>query len=453
MQNILLIGAGKTSSYLVKYLSDHSKAEKWEIIVADANVKHAETIVGKLPNCKAVALNVTDESERQQYIKTADVVISLLPSTLHIVVAQDCVKYKKHLLTASYVSPEIKGLHDAAKEAGVLLLNEMGVDPGIDHMSAKALIDSIVEKGGQIDVFKSYCGGLIAPESDDNPWNYKITWNPRKIVLAGQGTAQYLEEDVERFIPAHRVFGQVEKIKIQGEGTYDAYINRDSLKYIAPYGIDKAHTVIRGTLRHKGFCKKWNCLVNLGLTDDSVVIDDATNLTYKEFTESFLPAKMDLDTYLWKNFEIEKGDKEYKALEWIGLMSNDKIGAKYVTPAQILQKLLEKKWKLKAKDKDMIVMYHEVHWSKGKKEHILQSSLEVKGENQTYTAMAKTVGLPLAIATKLVLQNKISAVGVRIPVAKEIYEPVLKELAELGINFKEKEGPKKKSFAANFKLF
>jgi saccharopine dehydrogenase-like NADP-dependent oxidoreductase len=453
MRNILLIGAGKTTPYLVKYLSDHSKTEDWEVTVADANIKQAEAIVGKLPNCKAVSLNVVDENDREPYIKKADIVISSLPSSLHIVVAQDCVKLKKHLLNASYVSPEIKGLHDAAKEAGILFLSEMGVDPGIDHMSAMALINNITGDGGKINVVKSYTGGLIAPESDDNPWNYKITWNPRKIVLAGQGTAHYKNEGVERYIPAHRVFGQIERIKLHNEGVYDAYINRDSLKYRVPYGIEKAHTVIRGTLRHKGFCKKWNCVVNLGLTDDSFIIEDATNLTYKQFAEAFLPAKMDLDAFLWRNFEIEKGSKEYKALDWLGLMSNEKIGMQYVTPAQILQKLIEKKWKLKSKDKDMIVMYHEIHWSKGKKENVLQSSLEVKGENQTYTAMAKTVGLPLAIATKLILQKKITQVGVRIPVSEEIYQPVLSELEQFGIKFKNKESNKKKGFAANFKLF
>ena len=273
MRNILLIGAGKTTPYLVKYLSDNSKNEDWEVIVADANIKQAESVVGKLPNCKAVGLNVIDEDERAHHIKKADVVISLLPSSLHIVVAEDCVKYKKHLLNASYVSPEIKGLHDAAKDAGILLLNEMGVDPGIDHMSAMALINDIKGDGGEIDVFKSYTGGLIAPESDDNPWNYKITWSPRKIVLAGQGTAHYLNEGVERYIPQHRVFGQVERIKMHNDTAYDAYINRDSLKYRIPYGIQKANTVIRGTLRHKGFCKKWNTIVNLGLTDDTIIIE------------------------------------------------------------------------------------------------------------------------------------------------------------------------------------
>ncbi len=453
MRNILLIGAGKTAPYLVKYLSDHSKKEEWKLTVGDANIKQAEDTVGKLPNCTAVSLNVTDENDREFYIKKADIVISLLPSTFHIIVAQDCVKFKKHLLNASYISPNIKGLDDAAKEAGILFLNEMGVDPGIDHMSAMALIDEIVNDGGQIDVFKSYTGGLIAPESDDNPWSYKITWNPRKIVLAGQGTAHYTNEGIQRYIPQHRVFGQIERVKLHNEIAYDAYINRNSLKYKKPYGIEKAHTIIRGTLRHKGFCKKWNSVVNLGLTDDSIIIEDATNLTYKEFAQAFLPAKMDLNTFLWKNFGIEKGDKEYKALDWLGLMSNDKIGLQYVTPAQILQHLIEKKWKLKAKDKDMIVMYHEIHWSKGKKEQVLQSSLEVKGENQTYTAMAKTVGLPLAIATKLILQQKITTVGVRMPISQEIYKPVLKELEQLGIKFNEKTSNKKKGLVANFKLF
>lgn len=453
MRKILLIGAGKSSSYLVKYLSDHSQAENWQVVVADANKKNAEAITAKLANCIPIAFNATDEKEREQYIKDSDIVISLLPATLHSLIAEDCIKYGKHLVTASYTSPEMKGLSDAAKKADLVFLTEMGLDPGIDHMSAKKLIDSIAEDGGEVTVFKSYCGGLIAPESDDNPWNYKVTWNPRNVVLAGQGTSRYLDEGQIKYVPYSRVFSQIEKIKVPGEGGYDAYVNRDSLKYIDPYGIKNAKTVLRGTLRHKGFCKKWNCLVALGITDDSFVIEDASELTYKQFASSFLPAKVELDAFLWKNFEIEKGDKEYKAIDWLGLLSDEKIGMTYVTPAQILQKLLEKKLKLKPKDKDMIVMYHEIHCKKGKKESIIQSSLEVKGENNQYTAMAKTVGLPLAMATKLILNNKVKSRGVIIPVQKEIYIPVLKELEQYGVKFVEKIGNKKKGFSANFKLF
>lgn len=453
MQNILLIGAGKSSSYLVKYLSDLSVAEDWQVTIADAKGKNAEQVAGKLPNCKAITFNATDEAERAVQIKAADIVISLLPPTLHYIVAKDCIKYKKNLLTASYVTPEIKDLDEAAKDAGVLLLNEMGLDPGIDHMSAKALIDMVQDDGGQVVVFKSYTGGLVAPESDDNPWNYKITWNPRNVVLAGQDTARYLENDTIHYVPAHRIFSQIEKIKVPGEGNYDAYVNRDSLKYIEPYGLKGAKTVIRGTLRHKGFCRKWNCLVTLGITDDTILIEDATNLTYKEFAQSFLPAKMDLDSFLWKNFEIEKADKEYKAIEWLGLMSDEKIGMTYATPAQILQKLLEKKLKLKPKDKDMTVMFHELHCVKGKKEYIINSGLEVKGESQLYTAMAKTVGLPLGIAAKYILAGAITAKGVQIPVLREIYKPVLADLAKFGIVFSEKTNSKKKGFASNFKLF
>lgn len=453
MRKILLIGAGKSSSYLVKYLSDHSQAENWEVIVADADQKHAEAITAKLPNCTPVAFNATDEKEREQYIKESDIVISLLPASLHSLIAYDCLTYGKNLLTASYTSPEIKDLSAAVKDAGLLFLTEMGLDPGIDHMSAKKIIDTVHGEGGTVSVFKSYCGGLVAKESDDNPWNYKISWNPRNVVLAGQGTARYLDGGSMHYLPYHRIFSQIEKIKVPGDETYDAYVNRDSLKYIEPYGIKEAQTVIRGTLRHKGFCKKWNCLVALGVTDDTVVIEDATNLTYRQFVQSFLPSKVSVEDFLWKTFEIEKGDKEYKALDWLDLLSDEKIGGIYITPAQVLQQLLEKKLKLKSKDKDLVVMYHEIQGSKGKKDYIIQSSLIVKGETQVLTAMAKTVGLPLAIAAKLILNNKISLRGVHIPVSKEIYTPVLKELEEYGIIFKEKQTPLKKGFAANFRIF
>lgn len=451
MRKILLIGAGKSSSYLLKYLSDNSQAENWQIIVADANDNNAKAIAGTLPNCTPVTLNATDEKEREQYIKDADIVISLLPASLHILVAQDCVAHRKHLLTASYVSPEIKDLNTAAKSADILLLNEMGLDPGIDHMSAKQLIDEIISDGGKVDIFKSYCGGLVAPESDDNPWNYKISWNPRNVVLAGQNTARYLDNNKVHYIPYSRIFSQIEKIKV-GDAVYDAYANRDSLQYIEPYDIKDVQTILRGTLRHKGFCKKWNCLAALGITDDTVVIENATDLTYRDFVKSFLPSKTDLETFLRKSFGIAKSDKEYKALEWLGLLDDEKIGETFVTPAQVLQKLVEKRLKLKAKDKDMIVMYHEIHFSKGKKEFIVQAGLELKGENQVYTAMAKTVGLPLGIGAKLILNGKINARGVKIPTLKEIYRPVLQELAKFDVKFKEKIS-KKKSLNSGFKLF
>lgn len=437
MKNILVIGAGLSSSYLIKYLLQHAKKENWHVSIADQNKSLAEEKIGKSKNATAIAFDINNKQERQQAIKQSDIVVSLLPPTLHVVAAKDCIEFKKHLVTASYVSAEMQALDKAAKKAGVLLLNEIGLDPGIDHLSAMEMIHNIQAKGGEIISFKSFCGGLIAPEFDNNPWNYKFTWNPRNVVLAGQATAKYLENSLIKFIPPNRIFDQTETVKVDGQGVFESYANRDSLGYITPYGISSAKTVLRGTLRKKGFSKSWNLLVQLGLTDDSYTIQHSETLTYRDLMASFLSGAttQNVEEVFCSFLNISKSSKEYKRVAWLGLFSHDLIGLKTATPAQILQQLLQKKWFLEKTDLDMIVMKHEIVFTVGKKEQKESSTLIVKGEDKTYTAMAKTVGLPMAIATKLILQGKIQAQGVCIPITKEFYEPILKELATLGVSF------------------
>ncbi|MCF8429078.1 MAG: saccharopine dehydrogenase NADP-binding domain-containing protein [Bacteroidia bacterium] len=437
MKKILVIGAGLSSSYLIKYLLANAKKENWQVTIADQSIDLAKQKIGKSKQGIALAFNINNQNEREEAIKNTDLVVSLLPPTLHIIAAHDCIKFKKNLVTASYVTPPMQSLNESALKANVLFLNEIGLDPGIDHLSAMEMIYKIQKDGGNITSFKSFCGGLVAPEFDTNPWNYKFTWNPRNVILAGQATAQYLENGLIKFIPPNRIFEQTETVNITNYGVFEMYVNRDSLSYIEPYGLQNATTVIRGTLRKKGFSQSWNLLVKLGLTDDSFCIHNSAILTYRDLVASFLSGanNSNVEEVFCTFFNITKASKDFKRVKWLGLFSNEIIGMENATPAQILQYLLQQKWLLEKIDLDMIVMKHEIIFELNNKKKKINSTLVVKGEDKTYTAMAKTVGLPMAIACKLILQNKIKAKGVQIPITAEFYEPILVELAKNGIQF------------------
>lgn len=339
-------------------------------------------------------------------------------------------------------------LDEGAKKAGIILLNECGLDPGIDHASAMKVIDRIHEEGGELTLFKSYCGGLVAPEYNDNPWGYKFSWNPRNVILAGQGTSKYIENGNYKYKPYNRLFIETEKIQVRtnkgDELHFEAYANRDSLLYRKVYNIVNIPTMLRGTLRMPGYCKAWNVFVKLGLTDDNCTIEAQNNLSYKQLLESYLPSgKKPIKEKLIDFMGEEMDEETLNKIEWLGILEDKKINFEKhkniaVSPAQLLLDLLEEKWRLKENDKDMVVMQHrfEYNTTQGKNKKIT-SSLIVKGMNQIHTAMAKTVGLPLAIVTKLILQNKIKARGVIIPVVKEIYQPLLEELETFNIMFEE----------------
>jgi saccharopine dehydrogenase (NADP+, L-glutamate forming) len=405
--------------------------------VADFSVDLAKETVGNLENGKAIFFNVTDDNQREDEISDANIVISMLPASMHILVAEDCVRLHKSLVTASYVSKEITALDEKAKKAGVLLLNEIGLDPGIDHMSAMQVIDDIKEKGGELTSFKSYCGGLVHPDYDNNPWNYKFTWNPRNVVLAGQGNARYLEDNQEKFISYTDLFAATEQMTILDAGTFEGYANRDSLSYKSVYGINDISTLFRGTLRKVGFCNAWNIFVQLKMTDDSYTFKHSESYTNREFLNRFLQGNNDLsvEQRLCKQFNLTIDSEDFKKIAWLGMFEDSKVEINDVSPAQILQTILEEKWKLRAVDKDMIVMQHQFEYLKNGEQKKLKSSLVVLGDDPRFTAMAKTVGLPVAIATKLILNGEIKSTGVKIPTTKEIYIPVLKELEENGINF------------------
>jgi saccharopine dehydrogenase-like NADP-dependent oxidoreductase len=434
---IFIIGAGRSASSLIKYLIDQSVENNFKIKVGDRDLSLVQDKIGSSPNATAISFDVFNDKQRVEEINKADIVISMLPASLHFKVAQDCVKYKKNLVTASYVSDEIKSLDEEAKKNSVLLLNEIGLDPGIDHMSAMKVIDEIKAKGGSLKSFKSYCGGLVAPEYDTNPWKYKFTWNPRNVVLAGQGTAQYIEKGKYKYIPYGQLFKRTDSLNVLDYGEFEAYANRDSLSYREIYNLENIPTLLRGTLRRPGYGEAWDLFIQMGLTDDSFKMD-VTGMTYKDFFLSFLDeTSSTISDYLKNHFNVT--DTVISKIEWLGFFDNTKIDLESATPAEVLQKLLESKWLLEEDDKDMIVMQHQFIYELYGAEHELHSSFVTLGEDQTYTGMAKTVGLPVGIATKLILKGIIKGEGVKVPVEKDIYNPVLNELENHGIEFVEEE--------------
>lgn len=443
MRTILIIGAGKSTAYLVQYLLQKSEVEQLRIILADKNSAYAEKLINQHPNGQAIAFDVFDKQQREKEIKKADIVVSMLPARFHIEVAKDCLRLSKNMVTASYVSNEMQALHKDAEAKGLLFLNEMGVDPGIDHMSAMAVIDRIKASGGEMLLFESFTGGLVAPESDDNLWNYKFTWNPRNVVTAGQGgAAKFLQEGKFKYIPYHRLFRRTEFLEVDGYGRFEAYANRDSLKYQNIYGLDAIQTLYRGTIRRVGFGKAWQIFIMLGMTDDSYTIEDSEHMSYRDFVNSFLPYSHSdsVELKLRHQLKIDQDDIIWEKLEELDLFNhNKKVELKNATPAQILQKILMDSWTLKQEDKDMIVMYHKFGYELNGKKYQIDATMVCKGDNQTYTAMAKTVGLPVAIGTLKLLNNEFNLKGVQIPIKKAIYKPILNELEDFDIIFKEKQ--------------
>lgn len=439
MQTVLIAGAGKSSSSLITYMLQHAR-QQWKVIVMDA---HAEAIAEKLnghPKGEPAVVDIFNENDRARYIQQADIVISLMPPDLHILLAKDCLKYKKNLITSSYISEELRAMDQEVKDAGLLFMCEMGLDPGIDHMSANSIIHGVQRIAGTIKSFKSFCGGLVAPESDDNPWHYKISWNPRNIVLAGKAGADWLENGKKYSLDYKDLFLQPRKIKVAGVGTLAAYPNRDSLKYLELYDLPDAKTFVRNTLRHPAFIRGWNTVVISGLTDEHDYFD-VEEMTFAGWAaqKTGVPNDEHLRENFRKTWKVD--DKEMKLFDWLRIFENRLINLKgKCNSAGILQSLLEERWKMKATDKDLVVMQHQIEYErKGRLTH-LTSTLVVTGDDRHYSAMAKTVGLPMAILAEKILRNEINISrlhGVHIPLMPAIYVPVLKALKKNGIEFLE----------------
>lgn len=440
MQSILILGAGRSSSLLISYMLKFGAANSIDVTVGDVSLQAAQEKTSGSPNGKAIAFDITNKETSLETIRGATVVISLLPAHLHAAVAKLCLQTGSHLLTASYVSDEMKGLDKESRAKSLLFLNECGLDPGIDHMSAMQVMERIRSKEGKIMSFESFTGGLIAPETDiDNPWRYKFTWNARNVVMAGQGTAKFLQEGKYTFIPYQRLFKTITPVVVLGYGEYEGYANRDSLKYLKTYGLNDVRTMIRGTLRNKGFCSAWDIFVQLGCCEDTYELDGVEHMTHASFMSSFVDPKKDESLQGTIARVCDASDEDMRRLEWSGLFTDEPVGLSKGTPAQVLEHILNKKWKLQANDKDMIVMWHRFGYLKDGVAKRLEATLIAKGSNSVDTAMAKTVGLPLAIAAKLLIQGKIQQRGVAIPTSKEIYDPVLEELKTLGVELTERE--------------
>lgn len=442
MKNILVIGAGRSATTLIHYLEENASENDWHITVADQDI---DMIKGKIQSdTRAIFFDLFDSKQLDEEVRNSDMVVSLLPAALHPVVARACLKNNKSLFTASYESKEVRDMAKEVEQKGLLFLNEIGLDPGIDHMSAMQIIDRIKASGYDLKSFESFTGGLVAPDSDDNPWRYKFSWNPRNVVVAGQGgTAKFIQEGKYKYIPYNRLFRRTEIIEIEGYGKFEGYANRDSLQYLDRYNLQGIPTIYRGTLRRPGFCRAWDVFVQLGITDDSYEMENLENMTYREFINSFLyyhPTDS-VELKLYHYMHIDQDSHVREKLEWLGIFEDRLIGLKKATPAQVLEKLLKEKWELGMDEKDMIVMWHKFIFQKPEDTYptCLTSSLVVEGDDGINTAMSKTVGLPLAIAVKLYLQGKIQLKGVHIPTTPALYEPVLAELKKHGVEFWEKE--------------
>ena len=445
MRTILIIGAGRSASSLIQYLLEKSEKEQLHLIIGDLSLELAQKKTNNHPNATPIALDIFNAQQRQDAIQKATIVISMLPAHLHIEVAKDCILFQKHMVTASYISEAMQALDAEVKAKGLIFMNEIGLDPGIDHMSAMKVIDEIKEKGGKMLLFESFCGGLVAPESDTNIWNYKFTWAPRNVVLAGQGgAAKFIQEGAYKYIPYCNLFRRTEFLEVEGYGRFEAYSNRDSLKYRSVYGLDDVLTLYRGTIRRVGFSKAWNMFVQLGMTDDSYIMEGSEAMTYRQFVNSFLPYHPtdSVELKMRHVLKIDQDDIMWDKLVELDLFSRiKKVGLKNATPAQILEKILSDSWTLQPEDKDMIVMYHKFGYELNGITSQIDSKMVCIGDDQMYTAMAKTVGLPVAMATLLILNGKIQTSGVQLPIQKEVYEPILKELESYGVVFNEQAMP------------
>jgi saccharopine dehydrogenase (NADP+, L-glutamate forming) len=424
LKTILIFGAGKSATILISYLLGEAEKNNWKLIIADANRDQVLAKTKQSPYAEALQMDITNDEERSKQVQRAHIVISMMPPSLHFLIAKDCVEYRKHLLTASYVDEKIKSLRDEINDRKLLFLCEMGLDPGIDHMSAMKIIDGIRETGANIVSFKSHCGGLVAKESDNNPWCYKVSWNPRNIVLAGNSGAEFKMEGKIKKVDYADLFNEKNIVRVKGVKELSYYPNRDSLAYIPLYNLPNARTFMRTTLRFPEFMLGWKALVQAGLTDDTKPIDP-TGLTFAMWAEPVLR--------LVTNYNRRQ-------LFYLGIFDDQKfVPATAKTSADILQFLVETKLAMTSRDKDMIVMMHEFEYEHNGYTKFLQSSLIVTGEDNVRTAMAKTVGLPLGIAAKLILSDELLVRGLHIPTIKDIYEPVLRELENEGIRFTEQQ--------------
>jgi saccharopine dehydrogenase (NADP+, L-glutamate forming) len=430
-RKVVILGAGRSSTHLIQHLLENAASWRIHVRVGDGVLSIAEEKVKGHEHGSVFEFDAQNVEMMDREVAQSDLVISMLPAFMHPTVAKLCLKHYKHLITPSYVSPEMMAMNDEASEKGLIFINELGVDPGIDHMSAMQIIDDLRAKGASIQGFYSLCGGLIAPKSDNNPWKYKVTWNPRNIVLAGAGgLAHFREEGREKLIPYGRLYRELMTIDIPGYGSFDGYANRDSMAYEKLYNLEGIPTLYRGTLRRPGFSQAWSHLVNWGMTDDQKVMN-WDGMSMMDFTQTFLPR----DSAKWIQETVSK--EELFKLQWLGLWDITPVPIEKGTPAQVIQKLIEERWELSPNDCDMLVMCHLFDYELEGKKYRLQSHMVMEGEDASNTAMSATVGLPMAMSVPHILNGLWEDRGVVIPVRRHIYQSLLAELKTKGIQFHE----------------
>ena len=439
MNKIILFGAGRSATDLIDYLSNMAEKHFWDVTIVDADLSLIQKKLDGHSRCTGIQLDIHNDIQRTKLISDNDLVISLLPARFHHIVAADCLRLSKHLLTASYVDTQMKEMSAQAHKKGLAFMGELGLDPGLDHMSALHLLGKLKEQGADITAFLSYTGGLIAPEHDNNPWHYKFTWNPRNVVLAGQGVAQYRRNHRLRFVPYQRLFHQSKKIDIPGMGAYEVYANRDSLNYLDLYDLHDIPTILRGTIRHTGFCDAWKTLVDIGLTDDDCRFEQNEIPTITDLVEALIPAMITGETKerTAKFLNLDLDGEIMNQLSWIGLFDHIPLKGDHMTAAEALQQILMPKWKLEKHDKDMIIMQHEVEYKLDGQEKSVKSVLIMKGEDDMHTAMSKLVGLPLGIYAAKLMTGELNPVPTAIPNDPSVYGPVLKELEKFDVRFDE----------------
>ena len=434
MKKILCLGAGLVARPYIQYLSDNG----FHVIVASRTISKAERLIEGCNNTEAVAFNIAKDDELlEELIQKVELVCSLLPYTFHVKAAKVAIRHKTHFCTTSYISDEMKALEDDAKKAGILLLNECGVDPGIDHMSAMKIIDEVHNNNGQITSFTSFTGGLPAPDANNNPYGYKLSWSPRGVLLAGRNNAQFRRDGKEVKIPGSELFESCEHMEVPGMGTFEGYPNRDSLSYIDIYNIQETKTMLRGTFRNLGWCGTLDKIADLGLLN--IEERSLEGMTYaalmRELTST---SDSDVKSAVAKVCNIEPDNSIITRLEWLGLFEEKQIPAGTNTILDALCNLFEEKLQYAPGERDMIVMHHEFIAEYPDKKQKITSTLIDYGIPNGDSSMSRTVALPVAIASKMILDGKINLTGVHRPIIPEIYEPILNELETLDIKMDEK---------------
>ncbi len=431
MKTVLVLGAGLVARPLVRYLLE---LPGLELVVASRTLTKARELLGPHPRGSCVALNVDDDDALTRLVGRADVVVSLLPYTYHVRVARHCLRHRKHLVTTSYVSSQMRELDSEARLAGVVLLNEVGLDPGIDHMSAMRIIHGVKQNGGKILKFLSYCGGLPAPEANDNPLGYKFSWSPRGVLMAGRNDARYLRGGTEVVVPSRELFSHRWWVKVNSEHEFEAYPNRDSIPYISLYGIDGVRDMLRGTLRNPGWCDTLKAIVDLGLLNDETVKTGLSNLTTAQWLRTYVPGSGNIRQDVAEKLGLPIGHPTLERLSWLGLFEERKLGVSQGAAIDVLATLMTERMSYRAGERDMIVLHHEflAEYPGGQRRQIWSSLIDFGIPNGD-TAMARTVSLPAAIATRLLLEGEIRISGVVIPLLPELYGPILRELEQLGI--------------------